>query len=131
MEKVIRILTLVLLSSCHLTDYQEGPILSPDHNLELRAFVNRTNNSKPNFAKVVLTVNDRTSEQSAELVTEIGDVMKWAIDWYDNNIIIAQSSDIGTRSWRYLNGNFKELTVTPEMHKFAEQLRIEKYQPEK
>lgn len=131
MGRIIRILTLLSVSSCHLTNYQEGPILSPDSNLELSAFVNRTDNSKPNFDLVVLTVEDKTNGRTKELETRIGDVMKWAIGWYDHNTIVAQSSDIGTRSWRYVNGNFEELSVTPEMHEFAEQLRIEKYQLEK
>ena len=58
------------------------------------------------------------------LETKIGDAMKWAVDWYDENIIVAQSSDIGTRSWRFENGKFEELSVTPDMQIFAEQLRI-------
>jgi|GEM_PF-1418904 len=125
-------LLIVLLNSCGpLTNYREDPILSPDSNLELSAFVNRTDTAKPNFARVVLTVEDKKTGKSTELVTQIGDAMKWAIGWYDNNIIVAQSSDIGTRSWRFENGNFDELTVTPEMHEFAEQLRIEKYNLDK
>lgn len=123
---------IVLLNACvPFKNYKEKPILSPDSNLELSAFVNRTNTSKPNFARVVLTVEDKISGQSTELVTEIGDAMKWAIGWYKNNIIVAQSSDIGTRSWRFENGKFNELTVTPEMHEFAEKLRISKYHLDK
>ncbi len=110
-----------------LSDHNEGPIASPDSNLELFAFVNRTDDSNPNFAKVILTVDEKSSGRTTELVTRIGDAMKWAIGWFDNNIIVAQSSDIGTRSWRFANGNFEELSVTPEMHAFAKQLRIEKY----
>lgn len=93
--------------------------------------INKTNTEKPNFAKVALTVAGKTTGQSSEFVTQIGDAMKWTIDWHDNNIIVAQSSDIGSRSWRSVNRNFEELTVTPRKHEFAEQLRIGKYHLDK
>ena len=128
MNKLLTPSLIVFINACgFLTNYEEGPILSPDSNLELSAFVNRTDKSEPNFAKVVLTVEDRVNGRTTKLVTGIGDAMKWAIGWYDNNVIVAQSSDIGTRSWKFVNGNFEELNVTTEMHEFAEQLRREKY----
>lgn len=126
------ILFIIFLNACSpLTNYKEDGIVSPDSNLELSAFVNRTNTEKPNFARVVLTVSDKTTGQSTELLTQIGDAMKWAIGWYDNNTIVAQSSVIGTRCWRFTNGNFEKLIITPEMHEFAERLRIEKYHLDK
>lgn len=128
MNKLPTLFFVLILNSCGpLTNYEEGPIISPDSNLELLAYVNRTDNSKPNFARVVLTVNDKTNGRTTELVTGIGDAMKWAIGWYDNNIIVAQSSDIGTRCWKFTNEHFEELSVTSAMQEFAEQLRIEKY----
>lgn len=128
MKKLVQPLFFFTLTACGLlTDYKEGPFKSPDATLEISAFVNRTDNTKPNYAKVVLTVFDKTNNQTSILETGIGDAMKWAVDWYNENTIVAQSSDIGTRSWRFEKGRFEELSVTPEMQIFAEQLRIKKY----
>ncbi len=132
MKKVSPFLFIVLLNSCgFVSNFEEGPIVSPDSKLELSAFINRTDNTKPNYSKVVLIVKDRSNGEAVELETSIGSAMKWAIDWYDSNIIVAQSSDIGTRSWKFKNGNFEKLSVTVEMHDFADELRIRKYQLEK
>ncbi len=128
MMRIAHLAILILCTSCwFFTDYKEGPFISPDRTHEVSAFVNRTDKSKPNYAKVVLTVLDKTNEKKIEIATGIGSVMKWAIGWYKEDIIVAQSSDIGPRSWKIVKGGYKELEVTAEMDQFAEQLRKEKY----
>ena len=128
MKRLLTSLLILILNACSpQTNYKSDPILSPDSNLNLSAYVNRLDNSEPNFALVVLSVEDKKNGQITDLQTRLGDVMKWAIGWYDNNTIVAHSSDIGTRSWRYVNGEYEELSVTPEMSEYAEQLLKEKY----
>ncbi|GAB5523031.1 MAG: hypothetical protein Roseis2KO_09030 [Roseivirga sp.] len=110
-----------------MTDYEEGTYLSPDKNLELSAFVNRTDETLDNYALVELTVFNRSNAKTTKLTTGIGAVMKWAVDWYANDTIVAQSSDIGTHAWHFSNDEFIEIEVSREMHAFAEALREEKY----
>ncbi len=119
---------LMLLTSCwFIKDYEEGTYLSPDKNLELSAYVNRTDETLDNYAVVELTVFNRKNAKTTKLTTGIGDAMKWAIDWYANDTIVAQSSDIGTSAWHFSNDEFIEIEVSREMHTFAEALREKKY----
>ncbi len=121
-------LFLLALTGCGFrTDYHEGPIVSPGSKLEVSAFVNITDSKKQNYFKVVLIINDKAHGETIEQLTGIGHAMKWAIGWYRQNVIVAQSSDIGTRSWEYLDGELRPLEVTDDMHRFAEELRIKKY----
>jgi len=124
-------LILLILTTCKpLSDYNEGPYLSPDSQLELSAFVNRTDQSKSDYALVALTVNNLRSGETTTIVTHIGDVMKWSIGWLDSNTIVAQSSDIGTRAWQVIDGHLIEQEITSEMDWFAKELYRKNYQSE-
>lgn len=121
------LIVLTLVGCGFQADYHEGPISSPGSKLEVSAFVNRTDSKKQDYFKVMLIVNDKTTGETIEQLTGIGHAMKWAIGWYSQNVIVAQSSDIGTRSWEYLDGELVPLEVTDEMHQFAGELRAKKY----
>ena len=128
MKRTLPLLCLFLMVACNtLSDHQEGPYLSPDGTLELYAKVNRTDPDQPNYAKVVFSIVDNATNQTLTLETGIGDAMKWSVGWYDDDTIVAYSSDIGTHCWRFDAVKFEELQPTREMQLFAEQVKGNKY----
>lgn len=118
---------LFLVSGCLLSDYSEGPLLSPDEKYSLTASVNRTNTNSSNYGLVVLEVYDLEDSSHLTLNTRIGDIMKWSVGWYNDSIIVAQSSDIGTSAWLVGRDGLKSEYPSNEMELFAQWLKTEKY----
>jgi len=90
--------------------------------------VNRTDPSESNYALVIISVENIESGRISELNTRISDAMKWAINWYNDSIIVAYNSDLGTKAWIYNDLDFTETEPNEDLIQFGYALKRNKYQ---
>jgi hypothetical protein len=124
----ITLLLLILLSSCHLTNYESDIHYSPTKNYFIKGTVNRTDEKKENFADVIIHIYNKNKSEIQLLNSHAGDTNKWALGWTKvGDTILLQSSDIGNQAWTISNGQFKKVEMNTKIEKLAEELYKEKY----
>lgn len=74
----------------------------------------------------LLTKNGKEIDYSRTLA---GDVMKWAVTWYDQTTIIMDSHDVGTYGWTVDENGFKAMdAVSKDMEAKAIEAFKKKYE---
>lgn len=124
---ILTVLSLIILSSC-TNDYSSDKMGSPSGKYYIITTVNRTDKSKDNYTDVVISLYTVEGKLLTNLNTKAADSNKWAIGWDSKeDIIILNSSDIGTYSWRIENGEFIEIELTESIREQAEEILNTKY----
>lgn len=77
---------------------------------------------------LMFKLTDKEGKELDYVRTGASDVQKWAVTWYNEKIIILNSSDIGTYSWTVGNdGKLINSSVTDDMMKKGDEAYEKKY----
>ena len=133
MQKII--LPFILLScltncdfsnSRFLSDYKSGKIISPTTKFYLTTTVNRTNQTRNDYADVIIHLYGSDGRLKSNFNTRARDANKWAVGWdKTKDTIILFSSDIGNSAYRIESGQLKSIELTDELNKRAIELKQE------
>jgi len=114
-----------------MDNYSSDRIISPSGKYYLITTVNRTDESKEDYAYVLLALFSKDGQLITNFNTRAGDANKWAIGWeMERDTIIMNSSDIGVYAWRIESREIIELReneITESIKKQAEEIKVNKY----
>ena len=115
------------LISCIGRDYVSNKVISPSGKYYFISTVNRSDNSKDDYADVIISLYSADEELISKVNTNAGDANSWAVGWEnEKDIVILNSSDIGFRAWKFENNQFIEIELTADLIKQAEAIKQEK-----
>ena len=120
----------LVLSGCGPGDHYGDAVISPSGKYAISARVNRTDKNHPDYTHVVIHLTNAAETELLDVHrSRAGDVMKWAPGWMPNeDIVILQSSDVGSMAFRIENDSLVEITpISDEMSARAEILKAKKY----
>ena len=121
----------VVLSGCDLLmrDHHGDAVKSPSGAYSVFATVNRTDKNLPDYAYVVLHLNDASGHELEVYRSRAGDANKWALGWMEGeDVVILQSYDVGSMAFQIENNVLMEIpTLSDEMIARAVALKVQKY----
>ena len=75
-----------------------------------------------------LILESRSGITLSAVQTGVSDGQKWAIGWMEEgDVVVLQSSDIGTQAFGVISNSLSQVTSTPEIEARAIQLKKAKY----
>lgn len=117
-----------ILTSCTKSNYSSSKTVSPSGKYYFITTVNRTDESKNDYAHVFLSLFDVKGKLITKIYTGAGDFNSWAIGWaIKSDTIIMNSSDIGLYAWRLENNQLKKLEMTEELNRQAAKIKLDKF----
>lgn len=125
MRTSILILILLNLVGCANNSYEEIH-KSPSGKLTVKIYVGDRLDKNDKYNLTFRLVNNNSIEYDY-LNTRASDIMKWAFVWYNDDIIILDSHDVGTQAWAITENRFQQIPVTKEMFELGEKAFKEKY----
>lgn len=126
--KILSFFLLSILTSCTRNNYSGSKTASPSGKYYFITTVNRTDESKDDFADVILSLYSADGKLITQINTGAGDFNSWAIGWETKtDTIIMNSSDIGLYAWRLENNQLKKLEMTEALNRQAEKIKQDKY----
>ena len=121
----------LVLSGCGplMEDHHGAAVMSPSGKYTVYAKVNRTAQNRPDYAYVVIHLTDATGKDLHVYRSRAGDANKWVLGWMlDEDIVILQSSDVGSMAFRIENDSLVEIAqISDEVSVRAEILKAKKY----
>lgn len=104
------VLMLALLPRCAPAPSSSSSIPSPDGSLILVTSVNQSKDDPITYLCVKFQIVDSAGNLLYEEQTRASDRMRWSMHWEDNQHIVLDSSDIGTRVWeQQANGSWQKM----------------------
>ena len=131
MKKII-ILSIILstLIGCEHRKYPIEIITSPSGKYQIKTTINTDESDRTKYLCVKLHLLDTQSKELSQLQSSASHTMKWVIGWMEkNDIIVLDSSDIGTYAYEIENNTLKKIGITEVIIKRGEQLKKLKYKP--
>lgn len=119
------ILILLSIVGCANSSYEEIH-KSPSGRLTVEIYVGGRLDKNDRYNLTFRLVNSNSIEYDY-LSTSVSDIMKWAFVWYDDDIVILDSHDVGTQAWSVTKNRFQPILVTKEMFELGEKAFKEKY----
>lgn len=119
------ILILLSLVGCANNSYEEIH-KSPSGKLTVEIYVGDRLDKNDKYNLTFRLVNNNSIEYDY-LNTRASDIMKWAFVWYNDDIIILDSHDVGTQAWTVTENRFQPIPATKEMFELGEKAFKEKY----
>ena len=115
-------------SGCIADDYKTEKTVSPSTHYYLITTVNRSDNSKNDYADVVINLFDSLGQLKSILNTHAGDANKWAVGW-DNqrDTVILFSSDIDNNAWAVQRDSLVPIKMSSYLNNRANELMLLKY----
>ena len=93
------------------------------------AAIPRANKSdRTSWGCIRLVLMNGSGRTISAVQTDVSDFQKWAVGWMeDEDIVVIQSSDVGTQAFKASTNGLEQISTTPEMKLRALQLKSLKY----
>jgi hypothetical protein len=125
---LLMILLMLCLTNCSRNNHVSNKVFSPSGKYYLITTVNRTDQSKADYADVIISVYNIDGKLKTKFSSNAGDANSWAIGWDAvNDTVVMFSSDIGIFAWRLENDEPVSIELTNPIESRAKQLKAEKY----
>jgi hypothetical protein len=103
-------------------------VISPSGAFLVAAIPNESKSDPTKWRCIRLILMDRSGATLSAVQTGVSDGQKWAVGWMETgDVIVLQSSDIGTQAFNVLSNDLKQITVTPDINGRAAELKKAKY----
>lgn len=122
------VLPFLFLINCQSENKNSTKIISPSAKYYLTTSVNNTDESKEDYAYVIINLFDAAGNFKTAINTNAANYSKWAVGWdTQKDTVIFYSSDIGTFAWKLNLDSLKKINVTTTIKETAQQINLSKY----
>ena len=126
--RIAAILGMILLVSCGPVMTPNARIISPSRKYMLIALLNEDKADTRHWHCVRLVLLTHSGETLSAVQTGASNIQKWAAGWMENDdIVVLQSSDIGTTAYNVVSNTLTAIQITPEIEDRAIELKKLKY----
>lgn len=103
-------------------------VASPDGDFVVAAIPNDSKSDPTKYRCIRLILENRNGNALSAIQTNVSDGQKWAVGWMESeNVIVIQSSDIGTQAYNIESNELSQISITPEIKARAKELKMAKY----
>ena len=122
------IIGLVILAGCYRMMKPVERAISPSGSFVVAAIPNDSKTDPTKYRCIRLVLMDQNGATLSAIQTGVSDGQKWAVGWMESqDVIVLQSSDIGTQSFKVETNKLVQISVTPAIEACAAQLKKLKY----
>ena len=122
------IVGLLLLVGCGPMMKPVERVASPSGTFVVAAIPNDSKIDPKKWRCIRLVLMDGTGSTLSAMQTGASDGRKWAVGWMGTGeVVVLQSSDIGTQAFNVLSNELKQVALTPEIEARSMQLKVAKY----
>lgn len=126
--KKIASIGILLLTACGPLMKPTVRVESPDGDYVVAAIPNDNKSDPTKYRCIRLILEHRNGNVLSALQTSVSDGQKWAVGWMETeNIIVLQSSDIGTQAYSIESNELNPIEITPAIEIRAAELKKAKY----
>jgi hypothetical protein len=112
------------LSGCFLSNVEEGPFYSSSKHYSVVAKVNRVDESRDDYADVLLYLLNENGRVIDSVNSGAGDFSSWTVGWTETgDTIVLYSGDIGSTAWSIDNDKMRQLDIKQDTLKYASLFR--------
>ena len=124
----LAIIGMFLLVGCGSMLKPVERVASPAGTYVVAAIPNDSKSDPTKYRCIRLVLMDRSGRTLSALQTSASDGQKWAIGWMTTGeVVVLQSSDIGTQAFSVESNDLKQVAVTAEIEARAKELKQTKY----
>ena len=126
--RTIAIVGLIAFIGCGRMMKPNERVPSPSATFVVAAIPNESKADPKTYRCIRLILEHRNGNVLSAVQTGASDGQKWAVGWMSSgDVIVLQSSDIGTKAFNVQSNRLVEAAITPEIEARAKALKKAKY----